>query len=192
MAYVTLAELKNALGITDTDRDDLLNSAIDSASAMIDSKTGRTFERTASTTARTYRIRSRTVRDTDGEALTVDDIADDTGLTVETGDGDTWTAVDDYDTEPDNALDLGRPITRIRLINAHWNARKARVTAIWGWPAVPDDITQAALLQATRLYRRKDSPEGVAGSAEWGLIRMPNLDPDVRALVAPYMLPGFG
>jgi hypothetical protein len=57
---------------------------------------------------------------------------------------------------------------------------------------VPDEVVQATLLQAGRLYRRKDSPEGVTGSADWGMVRLPRLDPDVMALIEPYMLPGFG
>ncbi|MFC8456442.1 hypothetical protein ACFUJ0_06100 [Streptomyces sp. NPDC057242] len=67
-----------------------------------------------------------------------------------------------------------------------------RVGTRFGWPAVPDDITEAALIQAARLYRRKDSPEGVTGSAEWGVVRLSRRDPDVWNLIDPYVLPGFG
>jgi hypothetical protein len=37
---------------------------------------------------------------------------------------------------------------------------------------------------------RKDSPEGVLGSADFGLLRVTNRDPDVRALIEPYILAG--
>ncbi|MDX2921298.1 hypothetical protein PV370_25695, partial [Streptomyces sp. NE06-03C] len=67
-----------------------------------------------------------------------------------------------------------------------------QVTARWGWPAVPDEIVQATLIQAARLYKRKDSPEGVTGSAEWGVVRLSRRDPDVWALIEHYVLPGFG
>jgi hypothetical protein len=43
-----------------------------------------------------------------------------------------------------------------------------------------------------RLFRRKDSPEGVTGSAEWGVVRLSRRDPDVWVLIEPYILPGFG
>lgn len=194
-AYTDLATVKLALGVTDVGRDTLIQNAIDAASALIDDETGRTFGLAGSATAREFRIRGRVVCDVDGEALIVDDIGDETGLIVEVGDGTTWTALDptEYDTEPDNAIIQNRPVTRIRHVYGWWTGyRKARVTANWGWPAIPNEVTQAAQIQAARLYRRKDSPEGVAGSAEWGLIRVPSLDPDVRALIAPFMLPGFG
>jgi hypothetical protein len=51
---------------------------------------------------------------------------------------------------------------------------------------------QATLIQAARLYRRKDSPEGVTGSAEWGVVRLPRIDPDVSALIKDLTLPGIG
>ena len=48
-------------------------------------------------------------------------------------------------------------------------------------------MTEATLLHAGRLYKRPGSPEGVAGSSEWGLVRIPHFDPDVKALLAPYV-----
>jgi hypothetical protein len=68
---------------------------------------------------------------------------------------------------------------------------RVRVTAKWGWPAVPDTVVQATLIQASRLYRRKDSPEGVLGSAEWGTVRLGRVDPDVYALIQQLILPGM-
>ncbi len=192
MPYADLATLKLSLGITDTARDDLLTQALNAASSSIDERCGRTFGQDEEASARTFRTRGRTVRqDGYGELLVVDDIASAEGLEVATGGGDDWTAITEYETEPENALVKGRPVTG--LIRAFWSTcAQVRVTAVWGWPAVPEQVTQAALIQAARLYRRKDSPEGVAGSAEWGLIRVPSLDPDVRALVEPFRLPGFG
>lgn len=193
--YTDLATLKLALSITDTARDSLLNKAIAGAEMAINRRTGRRFDKDGAASARTYRTIGRVICDRDGEALIVDDISTASALVVEVGDGTTWTtlAATDYDTEPDNATIQGRPITRIRYLYGGFRwYRKARVTAIWGWPAVPDDIVTAALIQAGRYYRRKDSPEGIAGSADWGLVRVPNLDPDVKAMLDPYMLPGFG
>ncbi|WP_433519045.1 phage head-tail connector protein [Nonomuraea sp. CA-143628] len=192
--YATLADLKTQVGITDTARDALLNNALAAASRAIDKKTGRRFWLDDTAVQRTFNPFGRTVRDERGELLLIDDIGTLTGLLVETGSGSSWTAATSYETAPDNALLDEQAITGLLLPAGSWGTTmtRVRITARWGWPTVPDEIMQATLLQAGRLFRRKDSPEGVAGSAEWGLMRVPNLDPDVRALIEPYMLPGFG
>jgi hypothetical protein len=123
-----------------------------------------------------------------GEKVPVDDIgvADDQ-ITVEVGDGLTWVEVTDFETSPQNAVARGQSVTAIVFPRTSvFGYRKMRVTTRWGAPRIPSAVEQASLLQATRLYRRKDSPEGVAGSADWGLIRVPNLDPDVKALLRDY------
>lgn len=192
-SYATLALLKDALKITDTGRDDLLNQALASASRQVDAHTGRRFYADSSASARTWPTRGRTVRRADGELLLVDDVSSLTGLVVEIGDGTTWSAVTAYFTEPDNALVRGEAITALRYDLGYWSTcRRVRVTARWGWPAVPEPVVQATLIQAARLFRRKDSPEGVTGSAEWGLVRVSRVDPDVQALLAHLVQPGFG
>jgi hypothetical protein len=62
------------------------------------------------------------------------------------------------------------------------------VTARWGWPSVPFPVEQAALQQAVRLFARRSSPFGVAGSPELGseLRLLSRLDPDVEMLLGPY------
>jgi hypothetical protein len=191
--YSDLATVKLMLGVTDTARDTLISRALTSASREIDRKTSRRFWLDASASARVYNPFERVVRDDRGELLLTDDIGSLTGLVVEVGMTGSWTALTEYETHPDNALAKGEPVTGILLPTGHWGSdrTRVRVTARWGWPAVPDDIEQAARMLAARLYRRKDSPEGVAGSAEWGLVRVPRLDPDVAALIEPFELPGF-
>jgi hypothetical protein len=44
-------------------------------------------------------------------------------------------------------------------------------------------------LLAARFYRRKDSPQGVLGNAEWGFARVSRVDPDVEALISPFLIP---
>ncbi|OKK06420.1 hypothetical protein AMK26_10365 [Streptomyces sp. CB03234] len=194
--YASLATLKASLNIeaSDTSRDDLLNRALNSASRSIDKSTGRRFWLDAAPVARTYRPSGRTVYEDDGQVLLVDDIGSTSGLTVETGSAPSWTVVTGYDTLPDNALADGRPVTALLRVNGDWGyaTSRIRVTARFGWPAVPGDIEQAALIQAARLYKRKDSPEGVMGSAEWGVVRLSRRDPDVWNLIEPYVRPGFG
>ncbi|MFI5995872.1 phage gp6-like head-tail connector protein [Streptomyces sp. NPDC051362] len=194
--YVTLAELKEQFGIEpdDTTQDAELSRACSSASGWIDKTTGRRFWLDETPVQRTFRPAGRVACDADGELLLVDDIGTLTGLTVETGSGASFTAVTGYETSPDNALADGEPITGLRLVNGSWGTatNRVRITAQFGWPTVPADIHQAALIQASRLAKRKGSPEGIIGSAEWGVRNLSRRDPDVWNLVEPYILPGFG
>lgn len=189
--YVTLTELKDIRQITDADSDTMLQKRITRASRAIDDRTGRRFYADGVASARIYRIAGRVVCDDDGSVLLVDDIASATGLIVETGDGTVWSPITDHETEPENALALGRAITGIRRVLYGWPARRARVTADWGWPAVPDAIAEATLLLANRRFMRRDSPEGVAGWAQDGPVRVSRFDPDIEDLVSPYVLTGF-
>lgn len=194
--YADLPTLKTHLNIQadDTTRDALLSKALASASRGIDRETGRRFYLDPAPVARTFRLAGRTMRDSDGEHLLVDDIGSATGLVVETGSGASFAAVTTYETSPDNALLDGLPVTSLLRPLSMWGygTTRVRVTARWGWPAVPDEVVQATLIQAARLYRRKDSPEGVTGSAEWGVVRLSRVDPDVYALIKHFTLPGFG
>lgn len=193
--YVTLAELKANLQIepSDTSRDDDLDRARAAASRSIDKTCGRRFWLDPEPVQRRFTPTGRIVHDVDGELFLLDDIGSENGLVVETGSGTSWSAVTGYETSPDNALADGRPITGLRRVSGVWGTAtsRLRVTARFGWPAVPDDIRQAALIQAARLFKRKDSPEGIIGSAEWGVRNLSRRDPDVWALVEPYIIPGF-
>lgn len=196
--YATRDELKTQMGIEadDTTRDTLLDKALKSASRGIDRATGRRFWLDSTLTPRTYRLHARVVREEDGNVLLVDDIGDTTGMTVESAStgGGAFTAITGYEMTPDNALIDGYAITGLLRPNSIWGTAftRIRVTAKFGWPTVPDDIAEACLIQASRLYKRKDSPEGIIGSAEWGVRNLSRRDPDVWALIEPYTLPGFG
>lgn len=192
--YADRATLKERMNIQadDTSRDELLDGALAAASRGIDTATGRHFYLEETATARTFAMAGRLVRRDDGVRLLIDDIGA-VPVLVETGTGDTWATLSGYDTAPDNALVRGRPITALSSSAGGWGTGpRARVTARWGWPAVPAEVTEATLIQASRLYRRKDSPEGVTGSAEWGVVRLSRRDPDVWALIEHFQRPGFG
>lgn len=193
--YTTLTLVKDELELTDTSQDDILSAKITAASAQIDQFCGRVFTAAGSATARTVNTRGRVTRTPDGDLLLVDDIGSTTGLTVESGypGGSTWTDITtDIEVHPLDAITRGYPVTGLLRVSGCWPAR-VRVTAAWGWPSVPAVVSTAAIIQTIRLYKRKDSPEGVLGSTEWGgPVRMSRVDPDVQALLAPLVLPGLG
>jgi hypothetical protein len=190
-AYTDLPTLKSALGkLTADDRDDLIQSAIAAASRWIDRRCGRYFYADRTTSARTFPVTGRVTCVDSDQVLMVDDIASATGLAVATGRTGSWTTVTGWEVGPDNSLVYGRAYTELRGPVGWLQAgMRVQVTARWGWPAVPDEIAQAATLLAARFYRRKDSPQGVLGNAEWGFARVSRVDPDVEALISPFLIP---
>lgn len=190
-SYVSLSLLKSSLGITDTARDDLLDLARAAASEAVNRHTGRKFYRTAETT-RT--LTPRVARGSFGSVLLTPDIA--TLATLSTGSGASyaaWTA-GTYEPVYFEDDDSATTIVGFRSVGSAWptGSGRVRITAQWGWAAVPPAVEQATLILASRLFKRKDSPEGVAGSAEWGGIRLTRSDPDVARLLARYTLAAIG
>jgi hypothetical protein len=62
-----------------------------------------------------------------------------------------------------------------------------RVQGVWGWAATPAEINMATLIQASRLFVRRQSPFGIAGTPDLGTVRLSaKLDADVEALVRPF------
>lgn len=198
--YATLAELKTRLRITDTADDVELQDKLTTASRDVEKATGgRQFWLAASTTARVYNPRGRVTSSDQGESFRVDDIGDVTGLVVEVG-SDTagWTVVTGYETLPDNAITRGRPVERLLRPGLTWATgspaylQRVRVTARWGWPAVPGEIHEATLLRAARLFRRKDSPEGVKGFSDLGVVRVSRYDADYAQLIRRFTRKAMG
>ena len=189
-AYATLAQVKAALRITDSVDDTLIEMARESASDLIDGYTGRTFSSSGTVT--------RVFAPADDYVLQTDDIAG-TALTITSSTGAdgvfdvTWKA-SDYQLEPLNGVSNGQavPFTRIRAVQDYlWptagGEATVRVTGVFGFVSVPTVITQATVLQSSRIFTRLQSPLGVAGFGEMGVVRVTRaLDPDVAALVEPY------
>ena len=188
--YATLTDVKNALRITDALDDSLLETAIESASRMIDGYTARTFYNAGTAT--------RYFAATDALNLIIDDAISVTTVqsTDEVGDTyTTWTA-NDFQLEPLNSRSDGlyMPYTGIRAVGDYtWpvvdQQALCRITAVWGWAQVPTAIKQATIIQASRLFKRLDSPLGVAGFGDMGAIRVGRyLDPDVEQLAMPFRI----
>jgi len=190
--YATLASLKRArkIPLSDTADDDAMRDALEQASRAIDDRCGRAFSLDPVASARILRARGRVVADDDGDRLLVPDIGVEPTLIEASGDRASWTTITGWFTGPDDR-GAEQAITDITRDRSTWSDRWYRITAQWGWPAVPKPIINAALLLANRRFVRLDSPEGVSGWAQEGAIRVSRFDPDIEDLVSPYVLPGF-
>lgn len=186
--YASLNDVKASLKIIDGLDDSLLELAIESASRLIDGYTGRYFYNGGSA-VKNYAADDMWITQ-------IDDLQSITELatTNEIGTDYTIWSVTDYQLEPLNGRTDGlvSPYTRIRAVNQYvfpfYNGQAlVRVTGVWGWASVPTAIKQATILQAARIFKRNDSPLGVAGFGDMGVVRVgARLDPDVQHLVDPY------
>ncbi|MFJ1664803.1 hypothetical protein ACIOK4_00150 [Streptomyces bottropensis] len=193
--YASIAQLKTMMGATDSDRDSLFADKLSAACRSIDDTTGRRFYLDPTASARIFNPTRRLVQDEDGWHLLVPDIGDPSGLVVEVGRTGAWTDVTSrVEVEPTDAIAEQNAVTSLLMVGGTWpvgGGMRARVTTRWGWPVVKPQISEASLLLGARLVKRKDSPEGVLGSSEWGVIRLSRTDPDVYALIQRYILPGL-
>ena len=183
--YATLAQVKAALRITDSVDDSLLEMAIESASRAIDQYTARNFYN-AGTAVRYY-------APSDSLNVEIDDMISLVSLQTMSDDEqvyDTTWASDDYQLEPLNGIvdGISQPYNHIRAVGDYTYLTLAgeatvKVTGVWGWSAVPIQVTQATVIQASRIFKRLDSPLGII-SGELGSMRVGSrLDPDVAQLV---------
>lgn len=192
-SYATLTELKSRLGITDTNDDARLTNALAVASRGIEKNAHRQFNDAGSATARRFRTKF-------ADCVEVDDFSTTTGLVVESDDDEdgtfdrTWTLTTDYELEPlDGIVDgeTGWPYSSVvavgdKLFGVYLFRPAARVTARWGWAAVPSPIKEACLIVAEETFKLKDAPFGVAGFAEYGAVRVRE-NPIAMQMVGPYI-----
>jgi hypothetical protein len=193
--YCSLQEIKSALRITDNIDDSLLETAVESASRLVDGFAGRNFYSNGSAT--------RYFTPEDSIVCEIDDLISLTRLEVSADlDGvfDQIWAATDYQLEPLNGRAdglTGWPATRIRAVGdfvfgTNIGEASVKVIGTWGWSAAPVAIKQATIIQGSRIFKRLDSPLGVLSAPDLGYIRVgTRLDPDVQQLVEPYRLARF-
>lgn len=191
--YVSASELAEYLRMdppAEDAGDDLMSLTVASASAWVQEYTRRDFNLADAPSARYFDT-------TDSGLVLVDDIGDDTiTVATDTTQDGTWAtswATSDFQVNPLGALAMGEPVTSLLAVGSYTYPPVSRrrglvkVTAQWGWPAVPDAVKQATLILASRLYKRHESPAGVLGGNDFGVVRVGTLiDPDVEILLAPY------
>jgi len=57
------------------------------------------------------------------------------------------------------------------------------------WPA---EVHTAALIEAARTFKRRGSPEGVAGlGGDFGIVRVTSFDPTIEANLSPWLKVAF-
>jgi hypothetical protein len=188
--YASLQEVKASLRITDAIDDSLLETAIEAASRMIDGFTARTFSNAGTAT--------RNFAATDALNLIIDDAISISQVSSTDEVGDTYVVwgANDFQLEPLNSRSDGlyMPFTGIRAVGDYtWpvvdQQALCRITGVWGWPAIPTAIKQATVIQSSRLFKRLDSPLGIAGFGDMGAIRVNRyLDSDVEQLAMPFRI----
>lgn len=157
--YCSLVEYKswNTIDTTNTTDDAVIEDIIESISRQIDTFCGRVFY-SVSAVARYYTARQ-------SDRLEVNDISTLTGLIVETdldGDGvfeNTWASTD-YNVWPYNSIN-GLPYMRIDKSSQGVNffstyPRGNKITAAWGFAAVPDDVKTACLIGVDAEYHARN------------------------------------
>lgn len=191
--YASLTQFEAFIRDESTADRDLKLLALEASSRAIDRTTNRRFD-VAGVTA-TARYFTPYHKEDGRWAVRVDDLTDSTDLAVKldtTGNGDYGTTVTTFRLGPLNAPSRGRPWTELLFDSGTAVPRRwvdsIEVTARWGWTAVPTTITNACLIQASRFFKRRDAPFGIAGSPELGseLRLLAKLDPDVAVMIGPF------
>ena len=196
--YAASTDFKAYLGIDDDDDDVELALALTAASRAIDRHTRRQFGVVAAPEARYYAARwSRTL----GVWLVaIDDLQSTMGLVVKldtAGDATYTTTISagDYVLRPRNAVAKSDVWTELMVRADATNQPDGtdgefEITAPWGWTAFPDAVVQACLLQASRVFKRKGAPFGIAGSPDTNggseMRLLAKVDPDVAVALDLY------
>lgn len=187
--YATLAQLKLRIGESTTNNDAAITNALASATLSIEGWCGRQFNDAGGVSARVY-------YPTTSATVEVDDFSTTTGLIVAVDTDDTASyaltlTAAQYQVEPLNGIydsTPGWPFSVIRLINTVFPISQhapVKVTAQWGWAAVPTPVVEACLLLAELTFKLKDAPFGVAGTDMFGVVRVRE-NPQVTSLLTRY------
>jgi len=199
--YVDKDDFKNYIGLSGTGQDDNIDNAINSASRLIDKICGRHFWQDDSVVVKYYTPINEFY-------LEVDDISTTTGLIVQldtTDDGTydkTLTLHTDFVLKPFNPQEFKitnttyyYPQPELHILTTRSSERfdplivkNAKITAKFGFSAIPEAIAQATLIQALRYFKRKDTPFNVFGNEQTGTIELFNkIDPDALMLIKGYI-----
>jgi hypothetical protein len=182
--YVGLEEMNDRLGITDTADSYAMQTAIATSAGWINEYCQRHFNRVTET---------RTFVPYGIYELDTDDIVPGTAIALSVdydGDGiyeQAWVQGTDYqlyfgkDRFNLNSTGIARPYEKIRVINSGrtfpflWPfapLNRVQIATTWGWPQVPWQVAEANRILAADMFKMKDAPFGLAGSADLGVVRV--------------------
>lgn len=193
--YASVDEVKSAMNITDTQKDDRIEAVVRAVSSQVNQFCERVFTTDTTTSARVFVAMSPGLCE-------ADDFHTTTGFAIATdttGDGsydEAWVS-GDWQLEPLNGIRYGEsgwPYDSLRAIDSRrfpCAGRRAtvEVTAQWGWAAVPAPVREATVIQTVSVLKGPDSPLGVAGFGDFGPIRVKQaLHPMAETLLSPYQL----
>jgi hypothetical protein len=189
--YTTLADVRNALQIEDSIDDNDIQAAILAASRMIDDYCQRSFyqEGTLANPAVKY------YTPVSPWYLEIDDLIEPVEVRTRANQSGPFNTIWNLDTdlmyEPINNPERGLPITRLlavtKYVFPYFFPQTVRISGVWGFKEIPYEVELACKIQAARLFVRKQSPFGIAGSVELGTVRLNSrLDPDVEMLLKTF------
>lgn len=193
--YITEDELREYIGSDTTNFATTAASVCTVASRAVEQFCGRYFYADSVVSARYFPVWNNW-------SACTDDISTTTGLIVATDDGydgtygTTWTITTDFVLQPANPARSGTTVpyrelaaTGTKVFPPSYRGRPnpLKVTATWGWAAVPADVKHATLLHAAWLFKMKDSPDGFVGMSGWGEVRVRE-NAAVASLLTPYAL----
>lgn len=169
--------------------------ALTAASRAVDAYTGRDFSSTNTASTMSFEVRSlyraftRDFASTDSLVVQLDNSGD--------GTPETTLTTADYQLYPLNqyvgGIGDGVAYSEIHVINRlyqQWCGNRRRpllyVTAKWGWAAVPDVIKRSTCMLAAEMLKDPETPWGVAGFDQAGVVRVRS-NPRVAAALQPFV-----
>jgi hypothetical protein len=104
--------------------------------------------------------------------------------------GTGWPVVQDVK----DYLRVGSDTTDDTVVTQQLNAAIAWVSSRVGAQWLPENggllpypLYTATVMEAARLYRRRDSVDGTIGWGDMGVVRVGPKDPDIETMLAPYL-----
>lgn len=188
--YATLSDFKSRVGVTNNEHDDRFRAALTVASRGVEKFCGRQFNTVAGATARKYKPVGHRL-------CLVDDLVSVTSLKTDDSNVGTYNitwATTDYELSPLNGISDGEPGWPYWRIGATlqqsrcfpcYSRATVQVTAVWGWPAVPVAVQEATLIVAEEISKLRDTPFGVGGYGDFGVIKTRE-NPFASRMLAPY------